>query len=303
MMSEENMLTKQTDHVDSLMDRLRQAADEIDDIKTSFSKSSENLSRIQNMLDVGGLSEISGIIEKFENQLIEAERKREEASEGAKRYSQELEKEKERLIKLWDAYKNQEEELSKTEMKLSDAEEQIRKNEEIKNQIEENLNEKLDSLNTKLQQQEQQLTQLDNYKKRCDEFTTIKDKLEEETHSFKEDIKKKEQTIASLEKQVKELKEFEKFIEFKDKFEEVSQQYEKEKERLTKLYHLYEETENECNVLKEQNDKWNEWYNSNKDIFNKLFSAAPPTASVHKKEAPKTPVKEEDKKKKIRFKK
>ena len=57
-------------------------------------------------------------------------------------------------------------------------------------------------------------------------------------------------------------------------------EFEKEKERLTKLYHLYEETENECKRLREENEKWNNWYESNREIFNKLFSTAPPLTTT-----------------------
>ena len=63
-MSEENTLVKGVEHLGHLEERLRQATDEIDSIKSLFSKSTEDLSRIQNMLDVGKLGEISTIIEK-----------------------------------------------------------------------------------------------------------------------------------------------------------------------------------------------------------------------------------------------
>jgi len=68
----------------------------------------------------------------------------------------------------------------------------------------------------------------------------------------------------------------ENYAEYKEKYEEISAEYEKEKEQLTKLYHLYEETDNDCRRLKEETKNWYGWYNSNKDIFNKLFSTTPP---------------------------
>jgi chromosome segregation ATPase len=317
MLSEENnMTTRQVEHVDTLMDRLRQAADEIDQIKTSFCKSTENLSRIQNMLDVGGLQQIGGIIEKFEGKLIEAERKREEAAEGARRYSEELEKEKERLIKLWDAYKNQEEELSKNEKRLTDLEEQVRIADESKKQLEDDLSARISTLTTRLEAQQEELNHLDDYKQRCDEFTAIRNSLEEETQALKEQINQKTTSMQHLENQVKELKELEQYREFKEKFDDVSQRYEKEKERLTKLYHLYEETENECKMFKQESEQWRQWFNSNKQIFDKLFSAAPPLEIMmqkektkteeHKKETHESSKKEDtskEKRKKLRFKK
>ena len=116
--------------------------------------------------------------------------------------------------------------------------------------------------------------------KRCEEFDEIRNRLEEEANSFKDEIKNRDVTIDSMQKQIEGLKESEKYAEYKDRFEELSGQYEKEKERLTKLYHLYEETEAECNHLREQMNGWQSWYDSNKDIFNRLFSAAPPVGKT-----------------------
>ena len=112
--------------IGSLREKLLAVSNEIDDIKNSFAKGAEDLSRVQSMLSVGDIENISGVVEKFQSKIDEAEKQRLEASEGAKKYSEELEKEKERLIKLWDAYKNQEEELSKTEKKIQEFEERTR---------------------------------------------------------------------------------------------------------------------------------------------------------------------------------
>ena len=61
-------------------------------------------------------------------------------------------------------------------------------------------------------------------------------------------------------------------------------QYEKEKDRLTKLYKLYEETESECNRLKVETKGWQKWFDSNREIFDKLFSTSPPIGTQKKKD-------------------
>jgi chromosome segregation ATPase len=291
-MAKENMREGNPEHISNLRDRLTQVANEIDTIKNSFSKSTEDLSRIQNMLDIGGLEEINGIIENFESKLSEAEKEREEAAQGARRYGEELEKEKERLVKLWDAYKNQEEELSTSEKKLAEYEERARMAEVSKKQLEEDFNARIETINKKLEVNEEKINQFDSYKQRCEEFDGIRNKLEEEINVLKGEIKNRDDTIDSMQKQIEGLKEYEKYSEYKDQFEELSGQYEKEKERLTKLYHLYEETEAECNHLREQMTGWQSWYDSNKDIFNRLFSAGPPvgkTPAPSKREKPPEP--------------
>ena len=43
---------------------------------------------------------------------------------------------------------------------------------------------------------------------------------------------------------------------------------------MTKLFKLYEETESENNNLKKELNEWQEWFSSNEEIFNKLFTSA-----------------------------
>ena len=85
----------------------------------------------------------------------------------------------------------------------------------------------------------------------------------------------------------------------KEKYEAINAEYEREKERLTKLYQLYEETDNECKRLKEENANWQKWYNHNMNTFNKLFSAAPPiptTTSSSQENQIENPTKKKKKK-------
>lgn len=294
IMSEENMPTGNAEHLVSLGEKLRQAADEIDNVKNSFAKNTEDLSRIKSMLDVGSLEDINNLIEKFEEEITEAERRKEEAFQGAEKYSTELEKEKERLIKLWDAYKNQEEELSKTEGKIKEFEERANNAETSKKQLEYDFNTRIDVLTQKLKESEEKINQFDGYEKRVAEFTSINNQLDRENHTLKDDVNNKENTINSLQEKVSKLKDNEKY---KDKFNDLSNQYEKEKERLTKLYKLYEETEGECNMLKEETKGWQNWFDSNKEIFDKLFSTFPPTKKSNTNEthtSPPTPPSVED---------
>ena len=278
-MSEENITTTNTDHLIDLGDKLRHAANEIDNIKSSFVKNTEDLNKIKTLLDVEKLDEINGIIERFEGQVIEAEKRKDEAFKGAKKYSEELEKEKERLIKLWDAYKNQEEELTKTEKKIQDIEEQNFELNQSKKQLEGDYTTRIETLNKKINENEEKIVQFDECKNKIEEYNKTHEQFEYENQNLKNTVKTKESSIESLQEQVSKYKEYEKFSEYKNKFDELTIQYEKEKERLTKLYNLYEETESECKNLKEENKGWQNWFDSNKEIFNKLFSTTPPVSN------------------------
>ena len=149
-MSEEEGHTETNVDLGSFEDKIQKVANEIDQIKDSFSKGTEDLSRIKNMLDINTFKDITATIERFEGLLSEANRKKDEAYQGAKKYSQELEKEKERLIKLWDAYKKQEEELSQTEMKLQDYEKQINNYTSEKQEMEQRYTQQITTLQDQL---------------------------------------------------------------------------------------------------------------------------------------------------------
>ena len=267
---------KGVEDIDSLKEKLLAVSNEIDTIKNSFSKNTEDLSRIQRMLSLEDLEDIGGMIEKFENKIAEAEKQKREVAEGAKKYSEELEKEKERLVKLWDAYKNQEEELSAVEKKISDYEDKLRTAETSKKQLEEDLTARINMLTQKLDEYQDKSDKFDDYEKRCEEFDNIKNQLEREISDLRTENSSKEHIINDLNNQIIKLREKENFSEYKDKFEAVKTEYEKEKERLTKLYKLYEETNSECEKLRYENQNWQNWYNSNKDIFSRLFSTTPP---------------------------
>ena len=151
-MTEENKVEVNVGNLDSLKEKLMSVTEEIDQIKTSFTKSTEELARIQNMLSADQVGDIGNILEKYESRVTEAEKQRMEAADGAKRYSEELEKEKERLIKLWDAYKNQEEELSTSDKKLTEYEEHVRAAEAGNKQMEDDYSSRIQTLEQKIQQ-------------------------------------------------------------------------------------------------------------------------------------------------------
>lgn len=317
MAEENNKEPEVEEHAGTFMERLQQASNEIDSIKSSFSKSMEDLAKVQNVLSLDGVNKVNSMIQNFEDRLSDAERLREEATEGARKFSEELEKEKERLVKLWDAYKNQEEEMSVQEKRVLELEEKMRETEQSKGQFEEDSIARINTLTHKLEEKEQETQQLEETKQRIGEFDDIRNRLEESIHGLKSEINVKDETIKSLEAQVEELKPFEKFAEFKTKFEEVSEEHEKEKDRLTKLFRLYEETESENKKLKDEVNGWQNWFDSNEELFTKLFSSAdrfrktktsptPESEPVESIEPPKKSEQKEVKKKprrKLRFKK
>jgi len=149
--------------------------------------------------------------------------------------------------------------------------------------LEDDFNARIITLTQKLEENEGKVSQFDEYKQRFEEFGNMRNQLEEEVYSLKGEINKKDDIINSLQGEINKAKEYEKYAEYKDKFNDISTQYEKEKERLTKLYHLYEETETECKRFREETKGWQNWFDSNKAIFDKLFSSTPRAESINVK--------------------
>jgi chromosome segregation ATPase len=258
---------------ETFMGKLQQASTELDSIKSSFSKGMEDLSKIQSMLNLDGLNKMDTLIRSFEDRLSDSERRREEAVEGARRYSMELEKEKDRLVKLWDAYKNQEESFATQEKHVAELEERLRNTEQASMQFEKDANSRIRTLTQKLEEHEQNSQQAEELRQQMMKFDSIRTQLEANVDRMCGDLTAKDDVIQSLEKQVEELRGLEQFAEFKTKFEEVSSEYEKEKDRLTKLFRLYEETEAENKTIKEDLREWQSWFDSNEELFTKLFSS------------------------------
>ena len=273
MTKEDNTQTEDKMDAHTFIERLQKASTEINTIKSSFSKGMDDLAKIQTMISMDGVHSLNTMIANFEDRIMEAERKRLEAAEGARKFGEELEKEKERLMKLWDAYKNQEEELSNQEKRAQQLEDNVRDIETSKKQLEGDLTNSITTLNKKLEEKEQKLIQLEQLEQRTKDFETIRTDLENNVNQLTCDVTNKNETIKTLEAQVEELQKFKQFEEFKHKFDEISVEYEKEKDRLTKLFRLYEETEAENQHLKKEVSKWETWFNQNEDLFNKLFSS------------------------------
>jgi chromosome segregation ATPase len=272
-MEEKNKESIMKDPRNMFMDRLQKASTELDSIKTSFSKSMDELGKVQSLLNLDGVENFGRMIQQFEEKLSAAERMRDEATEGARRYGEELEKEKERLVKLWEAYKNQEEELATQEKRATELEGKIQEIDHSKKQLEIDLTARLSTLSKKLEEREHDAHQMEDFRQRALKFDIMRNELEETVHSLRRETNSKDDIIKSLESRVEELRQFEQFADFKKKFEDVSIEFDKEKDRLTKLFRLYEETDTENRQLKQDVKEWQEWFDSNEELFSKLFTS------------------------------
>ncbi|MFH1100901.1 MAG: hypothetical protein V1726_02545 [Methanobacteriota archaeon] len=88
MTKEKDMEAEKMGHASTLLERLQQASNEINSVKDSFLKNMDELEKIQSILSIEDLSKFTNMIQDFETRITDAERRREEAAEGARLYSQ-----------------------------------------------------------------------------------------------------------------------------------------------------------------------------------------------------------------------
>ena len=75
-MAEENKSEENYVNLDSLRERLTAVTNQINAIKDSFTRGTEELAKIQSMLSMGNLDDITSVLQKYEDKVAEAERKR-----------------------------------------------------------------------------------------------------------------------------------------------------------------------------------------------------------------------------------
>lgn len=163
--------------------------------------------------------------------------------------------------------------MASSEKRIAEVEDRLRATEQTRIEFEHDANARIRTLTQRLEEKEADVQQLDELKHQVMKFDSIRIQLEENVDRMRGELTVKDDVIRSLEQQMNDLREYEKFAEFKTKFEEVSTEYEKEKERLTKLFRLYEETEAENQTLKEEVKEWQGWFDANEELFTRLASS------------------------------
>ncbi len=98
---------------DEIKSNLSSVAAEISRVRDQARAEVESLEKIRGMLDTGYLENLLGGIEELEERIEELESATLQSREEVSRHQRELEQEQDRLRKLWDAYKTQEDELER----------------------------------------------------------------------------------------------------------------------------------------------------------------------------------------------
>lgn len=260
-------------NIDAFRESIQQVTSQLEQIRSSFYQGVEEIERIKKILNSEHIGRFSDIITEFEAQLTKMEKERNEAIENARRYGHELEKEKERLIKLWDAYKLQEDELNERDKRIAELERKVKEYESKLRETEKDMSSRIETLTKKLEEKENLLKEYSDFRKKQALYKEKNRKLQEEIDNLRSTLKEKEEEIAQLKQMVDELSKYRELEDYKTKYEKLNVEFNKERERLVKLYKLYEELERENSKLKDELDGWRQWYKSNAELLDRLFKS------------------------------
>ncbi len=266
--------------INAFRESIQQVTSQLEQIRSSFYQGVEEIERIKKILNSEHIGRFSDIITEYEAQLTRMEKERNEAIENARKYSQELEKEKERLIKLWDAYKLQEDELNERDRRIAELERKVKEYENRLRETEKDLSSRIETLTRKLEEKENLLKEYDDFRRKYALYEEKNRKLQEEIDNLRNTLNEKEKEITQLKQMVDELSKYREFEDYKTKYEKLNIEFNKERERLVKLYKLYEDLERENNKLREELNGWRQWYESNAELLDRLFKS---TEDIKKK--------------------
>ncbi|MHB8634069.1 MAG: hypothetical protein ACYDBQ_08915 [Thermoplasmatota archaeon] len=219
-------------------------AEEIAKVRDRAREEAVSLEKIRGMLDVGYLTDLLRTIETLETRLETVEKEALEAAGDVDGLRRELEAEQARLAKLWEAYKAQEDELQRAKREYPQLEERLQDRERtIEN----------------LRRDVARLEPLSRYKSDYDTVVKENQGLRGEVDHLDAELRRAADQIRSIEHEMGILRED---ASSKKRVGELESQLEEERERLAKLYKVYEDLEADSKVTVERIAQWEEWFRS-----------------------------------------
>ncbi len=229
---------------DEIKANLTNVAAEIGRVRDQARAEVESLEKIRGMLDTGYLENLLMSIEELEERIEELETTTLQSRGEVDRFQSELRQEQERLRKLWDAYKAQEDELERLKRDYPLMEEKLFERERTIEQFKRDL---------------AKLDQLQGYKEDYESLSKEHIVLEDEMSRMEDELAHAQGRVADLEDDVLTLKAVERDA---GRVKELERSLDDERERLAKLYKVYEDLEAEKQDLAVRADEWEDWYRS-----------------------------------------
>ncbi len=241
--------TRRSHGGDELKRNISTVAEEIAKVRDRAREEVSALEKIRGMLDVGYLSELLRSVEELETRIETLEGEAHAANGDAERLRAELDQEQARLEKLWDAYKAQEDELQRLKRDYPLMEEKLFERERT-----------IESLRREVAK----LEPLSRYKSDYDEAVAANEALKRELDEMDEELKRAAAALRDMEAEAASLREL---APAKHRVEELERELAEERERLAKLYKVYEDLEAEKKDGDERLEEWERWYSQFRPVL------------------------------------
>ena len=242
--------------VQELRRSIETVTSEISRVRDRARNEAESLERIRAVLDVGPLNELMSVLGQLESRIGQLEKDALAAGHNAEHWRIELNHEQERLRKLWDAYVTQEDELRSLKDDLTRSQDRVGER---------------DRLIHDLQRELAQLRATPDMRARVQELEKENAQLHKEFGDLSTTLRKQEDELARAHT---ELANYEKTKIDKKSVDGLKRELDAERERLAKLYKVYEETESKLKAAMSELGEWRAWFQDNREYFQAVGKAA-----------------------------
>jgi chromosome segregation ATPase len=248
--------TIRTEGADNIKRNLGTIATEIEKVRQRAREEVNSLERIKGMLDVGYLNDLIRSIEDLEVRMHTLETEAVSAANDVDATRAELLKEQDRLAKLWEAYKAQEDELSNLRREAPLLQERLVERERA-----------LESLRREVAR----LEPLSRYKSEYESAVRENQSLRVEVESLNRELRRLTDSTRAMEVELVQLRED---AASKARVAELQGALDAERERLAKLYKVYEEQSVELAESATRLDRWESWFQRVEPAMSSLCRSA-----------------------------
>lgn len=248
--------TLRTEGADSIKRNLGNIASEIEKVRQRAREEVNSLERIKGMLDVGYLNDLLRSVEQLEVRLQTLESETVTAAADVESTRAELAKEQERLAKLWEAYKAQEDELANLRREAPILQERVLERERA-----------LESLRREVAR----LEPMSRYKSEYDAAVRENQTLRVEVEGLNRELRRISDLLREQEGQMAALRED---AASKSRVAELQGALDAERERLAKLYKVYEEQAEDLKRSTGRLDRWEAWFQKVEPSLSAMCRAA-----------------------------
>ena len=248
--------TVRTEGAHEFRSNLQSIAAEIARVRDQARAEVGALDKIRSMLDADSLSNLLRSVEQLEERIHILETETQNASSTAERLQAELDQERSRLEKLWAAYKAQEDELARVKRDYPLMEEKLFERERT-----------IEALRRDIAR----LEQLSKYKGQYEDAIADNRRLQKEIEGLDHELQRALDALRSAEREVGELRELQGAP---ARVAELERLLDEERERLAKLYKVYEDLEADKRQTEETIARWEAWFARIEPSLRTLCSSA-----------------------------